>query len=301
MATIKEILKQNNPTISDATLKGHDDVLRRLYKILYPEDKKNIDVEKFKAVSSDKLIEIAPISGKSYAYQKNVLCSIRVWTDDKSVAQMITAINKTMADQAKTQEPSETNIKNHVTPEQIDEKYNELYEKSKTYWDDLKTDLDLDKYMALQDFVMFALVSSKFVPVRRSRDYYDFKIKMIDLDKDNYLDKHDMVFNGYKSDNSYGQQRVAVPKELYNILRKWIRLNGQGYLFTNRHFQKLDASSFAKCMYRIWGRQGLSTNSMRHAKLQNAFPYLQNLPEINQTLADMGTSMGSVHHYIKKL
>ena len=42
MATIKEILKQNNPTISDATLKGHDDVLRRLYKILYPEDKKKM-------------------------------------------------------------------------------------------------------------------------------------------------------------------------------------------------------------------------------------------------------------------
>jgi integrase len=155
--------------------------------------------------------------------------------------------------------------------------------------------------MELQDYIIFCLVSSKFVPVRRSKDYYDFKIRHIDLEKDNYLEGHELVYNSYKTSKYYDAQRVPVPKELYRILRRWIRFNKQGYLFTTSELMPFNASSFAKRLAKIWGKTGMSINTMRHAKLQNTFPELQNIGNIQDTLTKMGTSMNSVHHYIKKM
>ena len=38
-----------------------------------------------------------------------------------------------------------------------------------------------------------------YIPPRRSLDYVCFKIKNINRDEDNYLDKNEFVFNKYKT------------------------------------------------------------------------------------------------------
>jgi integrase len=301
MSNIIEVLKTNKPSLSENTIKGYEKNIKTIYKQMFPTDK-GIDIEKLKSLKIEDFKKYIPTSEtNTISYIVNLMSAIQAFTDIKAFTDEISKLNKERKTKAMTQEPTEDNINNHVTQEQLDAKYNELYEKTKGYWEELDKSFDMNKYMELQDYIIFCLVSSKFVPVRRARDYYDFKIRRIDLEKDNYLEGHELVYNAYKTSKHYGQQRVPVPKELYRILRRWIRFNKQGYLFTTSELMPFNASSFAKRLAKIWGKTGMSINTMRHAKLQNTFPELQNIGDIKETLTNMGTSFNSVHHYIKKL
>jgi len=301
MSNIIEVLKTNKPKLSENTIKGYEKNLKTIYKQMFPTDKQ-LDIEKLKSVSIEDFIKYLPTTKtNTISYIVNLMSAIQAFTNLTPFTNEISTLNKERKTKSLEQIPTEENIANHVTPEQVDAKYNELYEKTKGYWDDLDKSFDMIKYMELQDYIIFCLVSSKFVPVRRARDYYDFKIRKIDLEKDNYLEGKDFVFNAYKTSKHYGQQRVEVPKELYRILRRWIRFNKNPYLFTTSEFMPFNASSFAKRLAKIWGKTGMSVNTMRHAKLQNTHPELQNIGEISKTLSKMGTSINSVHHYVKKM
>jgi hypothetical protein len=71
-----------------------------------------------------------------------------------------------------------------------------------------------------------ALVSGQFVPPRRSKDIVDWKIKNINKEKDNYLEKNKIYYKSYKTAKTYGQQIVEIPTALKSILNKWLKLNG---------------------------------------------------------------------------
>jgi len=301
MSNIIEVIKTNKPKLSENTIKGYEKNIKTIYKQMFPTDK-GIDIEKLKSLNKEDFVKYLPTTEtNTISYIVNLMSAIQAFTNIKSFSDDIYKLNKERNAKAMTQEPTQSNIDNHVTPEQIEAKYNELYEKTKGYWEELDKSFDMNKYMELQDYIIFCLVSSKFVPVRRSKDYYDFKIRRINLETDNYLEGHELVFNAYKTSKYYDAQRVAVPKELYRILRRWIRFNKQGYLFTTSELMPFNASSFAKRLAKIWGKTGMSINTMRHAKLQNTFPELQNIGDIQETLTKMGTSINSVHHYIKKM
>lgn len=313
MTTLMEILKNNKPLISEITLKGYFNNIRTIYYTLYPEDKskdktdkdKNLDINKLLNTPIEIMIGAIPLEDKSLTYKKNILCAILALKPGSNLKSQIRETNTLINTKAESQEPSQKNIDNHVTKEQIQDKYNELYERTKTYWDEIPKLDNMDmfqlKYMELQDYVIFCVISGLFISPRRARDWYDFKIRNINLDTDNYIDKKEFVFNAYKTSKFTGEYRMEIPKELYRILRKWIRLNPNDYLFTNSNFINLDASGFAKRSNKIWGRKGLSVNSMRHAKLQNDYPEMANITELKQDLKDMSTSITSVHHYVKKI
>lgn len=313
MTKLIDILKTNKPLISEITLNGYHNIIRKIYYIVYPEDKstdksdkdKNLDINKLLNIPIEIMIDSIPLVDKSLTYKKNILCALTALKPECDLKTQIRETNTLINTKSESQEPSQKNIDNHVTTEQIQDKYNELFERTKTYWDELpkldNMDMFMFKYMDLQDYVIFCVISGTFVPPRRARDWYDFKIRNINMDTDNYIDKKQFVFNAYKTSKSYGEYRMDIPNELYRILRKWIRLNQNEYLFTNSKLLKLDASSLAKRSTKIWGRPGLSVNSMRHAKLQNGYPEMVNLCELKQDLQDMSTSIQSVPHYIKKL
>jgi predicted secreted protein len=77
----------------------------------------------------------------------------------------------------------------------------------------------------IQQYIILCLLGGIFIAPRRSLDYTEFKIKSINKDDDNYLDKNELVFNKYKTAKFYNEQRVAIPKELKSILTKWIKNN----------------------------------------------------------------------------
>ena len=47
----------------------------------------------------------------------------------------------------------------------------------------------------IQNYIILCVLSGKFIPPRRSKDYVDFKIKDIDPEKDNYINKKKSLLN----------------------------------------------------------------------------------------------------------
>ena len=47
----------------------------------------------------------------------------------------------------------------------------------------------------LQNFVLLSVTSGLFIPPRRSLDYCAFKLRGVDHEKDNYMEKRNFVFN----------------------------------------------------------------------------------------------------------
>ena len=76
--------------------------------------------------------------------------------------------------------------------------------------------------------------------MRRAKDYgIDFKIKNIDKNSQNFLEKSKMVFHEYKTKNTYGKQTLNIPKALLRLVKKWIAINPTDYLLFDSLFQPL--------------------------------------------------------------
>ena len=65
------------------------------------------------------------------------------------------------------------------------------------------------------------LYSNVFIPPRRLIDYTEFKMREINPDTDNYMNKNTFIFNKYKTAKVYGKQTIDIPVQLRNILNKW--------------------------------------------------------------------------------
>jgi len=110
-------------------------------------------------------------------------------------------------------------------------------------WDEIiaKRDALRDSSTADKQMQYVALSLYTMVPPRRNRDYAEMDIKnrlTKSLPKTrNYLvvnkSKMRFVFNVFKTDQNYGQQVVAVPKDLEAVLRRYIGMleNKTGPLF----------------------------------------------------------------------
>jgi integrase len=299
MEQLLKIIHKQKTDISETTLKGYVQNITALFKKIFPDTE--FDVNKFFEKDVDFYIDFIKSQGKSKSYIRNNLSALQVLFKNPELTKAITSNSLAEHEEALNPEANEYTKSHHLTQEVIDKKYDELKAVADGLWD--KTPWTMDDFQKLQDFVMFALVCGKFIAPRRSRDWYDFKLRTIDLDKDNYLDKKVFVFNAFKTGKSIGQQRIDVPPELYRILRKWIRFNKTPWLFVNVKLEPLTAVTFAQKLNKIMGVPsgkvgGYSTNSFRHSYLTNK--HSTNL-DLKQDLTNMGSSLGVAHHYIKKI
>jgi len=138
------------------------------------------------------------------------------------------------------------------------------------------------------------------IPPRRSKDYVDFKIKNVDKDKDNYLEKGKLVFNSYKTAKTYGRQEVAIPKELSAILNKWIKVNPTDYLLFDTNMNPLSSVKLNQRFNRIFDGKKVSVNNIRHSYLTDK--YAENMKTQKAMATDMqqmGTSTNMATNYIK--
>ena len=169
----------------------------------------------------------------------------------------------------------------------------------------------------IQQYILLALCGGLFINPRRSKDWFDFKIKNIDSKTDNFMirekilwkvdewqfdprgKKEDVfVFNSYKGSDKKGQQVIPVPKELVKILKKWIDANPTEYLLFDRNNSPLTAVKINQRMEKIFGKQA-SVNLLRHTHLTDKYA---NIPmnEVHQTMKAMGSSIGMFQEYVLK-
>jgi|APFre7841882793_1041355.scaffolds.fasta_scaffold01173_2 hypothetical protein len=300
MEEIKAFVKTQKPEISEKTLTGYASNLRLLYKSIFPEDK-SFDVDKLLSKDVNEYIEFVKSQNKSSSYVRNMLSALQVVFKNKELTKAITKNSEEEKVVAENQEATPYIKSHHITQEQIDQRYEELKNEVEPIW--TKPDWNMDDFQKLQQYIMYCLVCGKFLAPRRSRDWYDFKLRNIDLDKDNYLDGKVLVFNSYKNFKNKGQQRVQCPPELYRILRKWIRFNKLPWLLVNVKLEPLTAVSYGQKLNNIMGvpsgrTAGFSTNNWRHVYLTNKY---SNTLDLKQDMKNMGSSIGVAHHYIKKI
>jgi len=292
--TIINYLKEKRPNISNSSLKTYESILRNLYdKIGWDTDDYQLD--KFDKESHKVLNYLKDLPSNK---RKTVLSALVVITDNKEYRELmlddIKEYNKEEAKQIKTEAQKE----NWVDKDDLDKivkvlKHNAslLYKKEKLNNNDLQE---------IQNYIILTLFSGEYIPPRRSKDYVNFKIKNIDKNIDNYIDKKEFVFNTYKTVKTYGQQKVEIPKELKAILNKWIKVNPTEYLLFDISLNPLSNVKLNQRLNKLFGKK-VGVNQMRKTFLSNKYSDLiDKKNELAKDFKDMGSSIFQENIYIKK-
>lgn len=288
------LLKEKRPNISNSSLKTYESILRNLYEKVFPNtmsykfDKFNSDIDKviehLKSLPSNK--------------RKTVLSALVVITDNKEYRELmlddIKEYNKEESKQKKTKSQED----NWVEKVDLDKLYSVLrHNSSLLYKKDKLTQTD---YQDIQNYIILSLFGGDYIPPRRSKDYVNFKIKNIDKDKDNYIEKNNMVFNSYKTAKTYGQQKVEIPPELKKIINKWIKINPTDYLLFDISNNPLSNVKLNQRLNKLFGKK-VGVNMMRKSYLSDKYSDLiDKKNEMDEDFKKMGSSSLQENIYIKK-
>jgi integrase len=291
---IKEYIKSKRPSLGESSITTYASILKNLYKNVF--GKGEVDFKKFEDV--DKVLKY--LDDVPPNRRKTILSSLVIITDNKKYRDLmledVRNYNKDISKQEKTDKQEE----NWVTNEEIKDVYNDLKSSADVlYKKSHRTPNDLQQ---IQSYIIMALLSGQHIPVRRSKDYVDFRIKNIDPEKHNYISENgkELVFNSYKTAKTYGQQRLPLPLKLKNILKKWISINPTDYLLFDLHFNQLSNVKLNQRLNRLFDGKKVGVNGMRKTFLTEKFGDVsRQKKELEETMSAMGSSTAQEKTYIK--
>jgi len=289
---LRQELKRLRPTLSDGSLTTYCSILRSLHSKIFDKDIQKDDFDECDKIL--KHLEDLPPNKR-----KTILSALVVISGKPDYrTEMLQDIKEYSAD-AKEMKKSETQEANWVSKDEILALYNEYKQDAMLRYK--KSKLSMNDLQAIQNYIILSLLGGMFIAPRRSLDYTEFVIKNIDKDKDNYLDKNELVFNKYKTAKFYDEQRVNCPKELLSILKKWIKNNNNEYLLFDSNGSKLTSVKLNQRLNKIFGKNA-SVNLLRHSYLTDKFSdEIERSKKMANVAEEMGTSSAQViGTYIKK-
>ena len=292
MEILKELIISKKPNISESSVKTYLSILKNLYINIFKDDK--IDIECFD--KDDKILSC--LKDLEPNKRKTILAALVVITDNKKYRdQMLCDIESYKSNESK-QMKSEKQSESWVDTSEINDVFEAMDKNVKILYK--KKSLSMSDLQEIQNYIILCVLSGRFIPPRRSKDYVDFKILNIDQDKDNYISKKSMVFNSYKTAKTYQRQEIPIPPELMKILNKWIKVNPTEYLLFDTNGKKLTNVKITQRLNKIFGKKA-SVNQMRHTYLSDKY---QDTIKLNKEMADdmkaMGSSRSQEAIYIKK-
>jgi integrase len=289
---IKEEIIKLKPNISQSSVNTYNSILKNLYKRVFKDD--NYDLKKFESTAPilSYLKDLEPNK------RKTILASLVVITDNKRYRdQMMKDIEEYKANES-NQVKNDKQTDSWVDTSEIDNIIKDMEANVSTLYK--KKILNNTDLQDIQNYIIICILSGRYIPPRRSKDYVDFKIKDIDQDKDNYISKKNMVFNSYKTAKTYQRQEIPIPPELMKILNKWIKVNPTDYLLFDSNGKKLTNVKLTQRLNKIFGKKA-SVNQLRHTYLSDKY---QDTIKLNKEMADdmkaMGSSRAQESIYIKK-
>jgi hypothetical protein len=301
--TIEETLRTNRPNLSAGSVRTYASILKNLAKQMKVElDSPSAVVKNYKAIL-DHLKETPP------KLRKTRLASLIVFVVKHDGAEKaLNAFREQMMgdgkksdDDAKEQTMTDKQKENWMDWEVVLEKYEAL---KKEVTPLLRMDkLDKKQFARVQLFVLLSLMV--LIPPRRSLDWTAFVIHDIDKEKDNYLGtvkrKPMLVFNNYKTAGKTGQQTVEVPKDLHQILKRWMVLNPHDFLLMNYgQTGGITPTQLVQLLYGFFGKN-VSTSMIRKIYLTNKYKDIPALKEMEATAEAMGQSLGeALKSYVKR-
>jgi hypothetical protein len=289
---IIKYIKEKRPNISQSSLKTYESIIRNLYDKMgwknEPYDLKLFDKE------SNKVLEY--LKNKEPKKRKTILSALVVITDNKDYRELMLDDIKTYNKNHSKQEiEDKENWTEHNEVEKITNtlrhNVNLLYKKNK---------LTLNDLQEIQNYIIMVLFNGEYIPPRRSKDYVNFKIKNINKEKDNYMNKNEFIFNSYKTAKTYGQQIIEIPKELKAIINKWVKVNPTDYLLFDVNLGPLSNVKMTQRLNKLLGKKA-SVNALRKSYLSNKYDGLIDMnKDLEKTMKDMGSSRLQETIYIKK-
>ena len=286
---IVDTLKDKRPNLHQKSIKTYVSLLKNIMKNMKYENLEDLNK------NPKDVIEFLKEKYENINGIKTRLSALFVITQNKEyhtdMMDNITKYNEEVSKQEKNNKQKE----NWLSTEEIQKIYDDLEIKTKPLWK--KKDLTTKELLHIQDFVILSLFT--LIPPRRSLDYIEFKINNINTNKDNYIKGNSLVFNTFKTSKQKGTQKINIPKELKNILTKYIKLisDKSDYLIFNNKFKQLSTPNFTLRLNKIFGNKKVSVNMIRHIYLSEK--HSDNLKDMKQDFADMGSSLQQSNVYIK--
>ena len=290
---IKDYIKSKRDTLSASSLTTYASILKNLYTKVF--DDTEYDMKKFD--NTKKVLEY--LKDVPPNKRKTPLSALVIITSDKDYRDAMLSdvrdYNADISKQKKTDQQEENWIEQKEIMDTITDHKNNanLLYKKKTL-----TPSDLQQ---IQNYIILCVVSGMYIAPRRSKDWTDFRIKNIDKNIHNFIEKNNLVFTSYKTAKAYGRQDIPLPPPLKKILNKWISVNPTDYLFFDINFKPLTSVKLNQRLNKIFGNKKISTSMLRHFFLTDEFAdTINQKKKINKIMTEMGSSSNMLTTYVKE-
>ncbi len=289
-------LKAKRANLSEGSLKTYNSLLKSIYKSCFGNVKEP-EIKNFK--DTKKILEF--LKPKTLSSRKTYLASlVCIAPDVKEYKDMMNEDMINYKHEIDKQQLNDKQARANITSEEIRAIYEDLkktaehlYKKSKLTNSDLQY---------IQDYIIVSLLGGVHIVPRRSLDFVEMKIRNIDKDNDNYIDKKQFVFHKFKTAKFHeGGQTLEIPLVLRKILNKWISVIPENvdYLLFNGGLDKLSNVTLNQRLNRIF-KGPISINQMRHTYLTEKYgAMMQKQKEMAETMEDMGSSDKQAKVYVK--
>lgn len=288
---ITKLIMEKRPTLSVSSVKTYVSILSNLYKKVFGDEyqSKNFD-------DSEKILEhlkAVPVNKR-----KTILSALVVITSCKAYRdQMLKDIenfNEDIGKQEKTDAQEESWVSNH----NVQTIHDNLQSQAMALY--RKTVHTMPDYQEIQNYIILCLLGGIYIPPRRSKDFVDFKINNIDLEKDNYIEKKKLIFNSYKTAKTYGRVSIECPPALMKIIKKWVKINPTDYLLFDSQGHELTNVKLNQRINKIFGKK-VSVNQLRHTYLTEKYgDLIEKEAALDADMKHMGSSRGQFKTYVKR-
>ena len=296
--SLAEFIQNKRPTLSAGSVKTYVSTVGSLFRGLYPDE--TLSVSTIGKLDNPKKVLDWLGANKTPASRKPFLSALAVIFNNEAYRNAMLAdakiLKKDLDKQVMTDEMSE----NWVSQDDIKKRLDELKKDAFKQYHSAAPDLQ-----QIQQYIILCLLGSQYIQPRRAKDYTDFKIKNINKETDNYIEKNELVFNSFKTAKTAGQQRIEMPKQLKTILNKWIKINPTEYLLFDVNGNQLSSPQLNQRINKIFGSStGVGVNMMRHSFLTEKYgdglsEAKQKKKELVKDMAAMGTSIAEAKFYIQ--
>jgi len=291
MEKIREYIQSKRPSLSKSSVTTYSSILKSLFAKVFGDGE--VDFEKFN--NTEKVL--AFLKDMPPNRRKTILSSLVIITDDKQYRDLMADDVREYNEEISKQEKSPDQIASWVDTAQVREVCEALRKNAELIYK--KKQLSSGDLQQIQNYIIMALLGGIYISPRRSKDFCDFKIKNIDKEKDNYLEKSKLVFNSYKTAKTYGKQELAVPIQLKNIIAKWVKVNPTEYLLFDTNLGKLTAVKLNQRLNKIFDKK-VGVNQLRHTYLTDKFAETsKQTKELDKDMTEMGSSTAMATTYIK--
>lgn len=289
---MEAIIREKKPHLKDASVYNMVVNLKKLYRDMFGNE--DYDISKFNDTSlivdflKDKPINTV-MTYYTYLY---TLTGLPFYKEENGKLKKIRdSSDLPPADEEHT-----------ISKEEIKEKFKELKKLSTQIYKGVTNGSEgpprlhtKEALIVLQNAILVGLMGDLYMAPRRSKDYTEMLLKGKADDK-NYIENGEFVFNVYKTDKFYGQQRIKIPPVLKKMIDAYREVSPHEYLFTSLFGKQLQ--SIGARLNDIFGRP-IGVNSMRRNSLKEFRPFLDQKKKINEKMTLMGSSIKELPHYTR--